>query len=229
MMRRADSEAGGPGSEPTSDNERAHEAGELRAYLAIIRRRLGLIAGTLAITLLVASVGTALLPRVYEATTTVRITTVDETTDRANYDSVMYAGRLVNTYAKIVSSGSVADELAARLGLAEPPKIKVEVPPNTELMQITVEHRGPAVAADGANALVDILIARAGEVSAGWRGPCAPPPPGGRGGRVPPRRARRPRRPPRRRRPRRGTARPRGARSSSRRSATPGWSISSIG
>jgi polysaccharide biosynthesis transport protein len=149
-----------------SKDGRASDALELRTYLAILRRRLLLIVGTLVTAVIVTVVGTALLPRTYDATATVRITTADEAADRTSYDSVMYAGRLTNTYAKIVTSGSVLDELAARLGQTETPKVKVEVPPNTELMQITVEHRDAVKAAEAANALTEILIARAKDVTA---------------------------------------------------------------
>ena len=138
---------------------------EIRTYLAILGRRKWVIAATVLATLIVGLVGTALLPPTYEASTTLRVTTTDESVDRASYDSVMYAGRLTNTYSKVATSASVLAELTGRVGLAEPPKVKVEVPANTELMQIIVEHHDPTVAADAANALADILIARARQLS----------------------------------------------------------------
>src|SRR5207244_13030780 len=46
----------------------------------------------------------------------------------------------------------------SRLGLAELPRVTVDVPANSELMQISVENRSPTVAADAANALAELLI-----------------------------------------------------------------------
>ena len=139
---------------------------ELRTYLAILARRNAVIVVTTLVTVVVGLTVTALLPSTYEASATLRIATVDESADQATYDSVMYATRLANTYSKLAASGSVLDELASRVGLAERPKVKVDVPANTELMQLTVEHRDPFVAADAANALADILSSRARQYSA---------------------------------------------------------------
>ena len=119
------------------------------------------IAVTVLATLVAGLIGTVLLPPAYEATTTLRVTTADDSVERVSHDSMMYTGRLTNTYSKLAASAAVRDELKARLGLAEPPKIEIDAPANTELMQVTVEHRDPATAANGANVLTEILIARA--------------------------------------------------------------------
>ncbi|HEY3111575.1 MAG TPA: Wzz/FepE/Etk N-terminal domain-containing protein [Chloroflexota bacterium] len=140
------------------------EAVELRTYLAILDRRKWVIAVTAAATLLVAAIGTLLMPPVYTAATTLRIIAAPNLSgDYVSYDSIMYATRLQNTYAKIATSDGVLDELARRLGLGVRPKVRVEVPANSELMQISVESRDPAQAAQAASALAEILMARARE------------------------------------------------------------------
>ena len=138
---------------------------EFRSYLAILARRGWLIVATMLAATLAALVGIWMLPPVYEASATLRVAISDDPLERASYDSVMYAGRLTNTYSKIATSGSVLDEVAARLGLGAPPKIKVDVPANTELMQIAAEHGDPVMAAQVANALADVLIGRARQLS----------------------------------------------------------------
>jgi capsular exopolysaccharide synthesis family protein len=79
----------------------------------------------------------------------------------------MYGPRLLNTYSKIATSAPVLEQLAQRLGVQKPPQVKVELPPNTELLVIIVEDRDPRSAAEAANTLAEILIARAGELSVG--------------------------------------------------------------
>jgi non-specific protein-tyrosine kinase len=59
------------------------------------------------------------------------------------------------------------EQVAQKLRTQKPPKAKVELPVNTELMEITVEDRDPALAAEAANTLAAILIARAEELSVG--------------------------------------------------------------
>ena len=137
---------------------------ELRTYLAILDRRRWVIAITAAATLLVAAIGTLLMPPVYTAATTLRIIAAANLSgDYVSFDSIMYATRLQNTYAKIATSDGLLDELARRLGLNERPKVRVEVPANSELMQISVESRDPVLAAQAASALAEILMARARE------------------------------------------------------------------
>jgi len=113
-----------------------------------------------------ALIGASLLAPTYESKTTLRVTTADYGAERVSYDAVMYSGRLTNTYSKVVTSDSVVSEMRDRLGLTEPIRVTVDVPANTELMQITVTGRDPFVAADAANALAEILIDRVSAMSA---------------------------------------------------------------
>src|SRR5438270_6261600 len=133
---------------------------ELRSYGEILRRRVRVIAMVGVVTVLVGSIGTFLLPPVYVASTTLRLrTSANLSVDTVSYDSIMYATRLLNTYSKIVTDGPIQEQMRSRLDLTELPRVTVDVPANSELMQISVENRSPTVAADAANTLAELLIA----------------------------------------------------------------------
>lgn len=140
---------------------------ELGAYLAILWRRKWLIAVTVAVTVIVVVIGTLMATPKYVASTTLRVlTATGGSADWVNYD-IMYTNRLMNTYTEIATSGPVLEELVQRLGLDKPPQIKVEILPNTELMQIMVEDPNPILAREAANALAEVLVARSRELYTG--------------------------------------------------------------
>jgi len=134
---------------------------ELSAYFQVLKRRRLVILVTLAVALTVALLISTRLPAVYRATATLRmLTAVSGSADYLQYD-VRYAERLMNTYANLATSQPVLDELARALNLTEPPKATVTMVTNTELLQVTVEDRDPALARDAANKLCEILISEA--------------------------------------------------------------------
>ena len=71
---------------------------------------------------------------------------------------INYADRLMRTYAQIAHSQPVIDQLVDRLGLDHVPDYEVEPVLATELLTITVEDGDPALAAETANVLAEILI-----------------------------------------------------------------------
>jgi len=140
---------------------------EIRNYIAILWRRKWVIAVTTAVTLIVTVVGTLMATPTYVASTTLRFLTAPSgSVDWVDYE-IGYAQRLMNTYVKIATSRPVLEELVQQLGLNEPPKIELEILPNTELMHITVEDPNPTLARDAANALAGILIAQSRELYTG--------------------------------------------------------------
>jgi succinoglycan biosynthesis transport protein ExoP len=140
---------------------------ELRHYIAILWRRKWVIAVTLVVTVTVVVIGTLLATPTYAASTTLRVlTTTSGSVDWVDYD-IMYADRLMSTYANVATSGPVLEELVRRLGLDEPPQIETEILANTELMQITVEDSNPILAREAANALAEILVAQSRELYTG--------------------------------------------------------------
>jgi len=138
---------------------------ELRNYIAILWRRKWVIAVTVAVTVTVTVAGTLMMTPTYEASTTLRVATA--LGGSVNYTDYRYAELLMNTYTKIATSGPVLEELVHRLGLDEPPQIEVEILPNTELMQITVEDLNPVLAALAANTLAETLIFQSEELYSG--------------------------------------------------------------
>jgi polysaccharide biosynthesis transport protein len=132
---------------------------DLRYFLAIIERRKWVILATFALASIVSIVGTTLMTPIYRASTTLLVATgAGGTVENLRYDDLMYADRLVNTYARIATSEPVVSQVNERFGRAEAPRIIVDVPANTELMRVSVEDANPRLAAEMSNALAQILI-----------------------------------------------------------------------
>ncbi len=131
---------------------------ELARYWAVINRRKGIILLTVLVAMAIALLASFLLPPTFTATTTVRISSA--TTGQLfnqNYD-LQYTDRLMNTYSKLAVSGPVLSQLAQSLGMAKPPAVSVNIPANTELMQISVEDVDPNRAAAAANMVANLLM-----------------------------------------------------------------------
>ncbi len=139
---------------------------EIRGYINILWRRKAIIILTAAVTLVVVAIGTYLATPVYEALSVLRVATSTGTQAISSVD-YMYTDRLMNTYVEIATSRPVIIELIQRLGLNQPPSIKAEIVPNTELIKITVEHTNPQIAATAANTLAEILIAQSNQLYSG--------------------------------------------------------------
>ncbi len=131
---------------------------ELRNYLMILWRRKWVVILVTATTLIVVVGGTLKMTPVYQASTTLRVATAAQgSVDSVQY-ATTYADRLMTTYAKMATSGPILERLNEKLGIAKAPKASVNLAANSELMQITVEDPDPILAAQGANALADLLI-----------------------------------------------------------------------
>lgn len=136
----------------------------LSEYLQVIWRRKGVILVITLITLAISVAGSTMLPNTYSATSVVRIlTTTGGGVDWVQYDTT-YADRLMNTYAKIVTSGPVVDELKSQFDLEVAPEIEVSIIANTELLEITVIDENEQLAIDSANLLGELLVLRGREL-----------------------------------------------------------------
>lgn len=129
---------------------------ELRLYLAILWRRKWTILITAVVTVLVTAVGVFMMSPTYEASTTLRVAPTGGAL--ASYPELMYVTQLRNTFTEIVNSDLVLDEVALRLGLDEPPEIKMKALGNSELMRLTAKHTNPRVAQQAANTTVEVLL-----------------------------------------------------------------------
>ena len=138
---------------------------ELRDYITILLRRKWIIMVTLLVTVLVVSIGTSMSTLVFEATSVIRIAV--SSGGPLSYQEYVYTDQLMNTYVEMATRRPVVQELMDRLGLNEPPEIKAEIIPSTELIKISVEDTNPHRAADAANTLADILIAQSNQLYVG--------------------------------------------------------------
>jgi receptor protein-tyrosine kinase len=134
---------------------------EIKAYLAILWRRRWIIAITVIAATVIAAVGASRTVPSYEASTMLRVS--PNHGNRIDLGDVTYTDRLMQTYAQIVTSGPMLEDLQAQTGITMSVRdlresIGVNFPPNTELMEIVVEHRDPVLAAEAANGLADLLI-----------------------------------------------------------------------
>lgn len=138
---------------------------ELKQYLSILWRRKWIILATLAIALATVAVVQSRITPVYSASATVRVAISVVGVQYPTYYS--YNNQILNTYVQIAASRPVLDELAQTLKVDQPPTMRAEVIPNTELIRITAESANPKLAAQAANTLADILISQSRELYAG--------------------------------------------------------------
>lgn len=131
----------------------------VREYLDIIARRKWIIIITFAIVMAAAVALTLLTTPKYRASTTLRVLALSGSSSDLTYDTKQ-TDRLMRTYAETAISRPVLTELAEKLGMSEWPVVEVEPVVDTELMRITAETLDPVMAADAANALAEIVVAR---------------------------------------------------------------------
>ncbi len=129
---------------------------EISNIIDILWRRKWVIIATVGLTLAVAAGVTMLFPKKYQVTTLMRATTPKVN----NYVNLGYADRLNNTYAQVIKSEAVLNELKTRLNLERVPEISLRVIANSELMELTVETERPEIA----NTLAEILIEQSSEI-----------------------------------------------------------------
>jgi len=135
---------------------------DLKKYIDIIWRRKWVILATTFITTLVVFVGTQFYSFPYEATTILRVAT--SRTGQASYEDLLYADRLLRTFAQIANGSTVKEDLVRLFDLNQEPAIEVQVLPNTELIRITITHPNPVLARDIANTLATMVIRQRQEI-----------------------------------------------------------------
>ncbi len=140
---------------------------ELKQYFSVLVRRKWIILLTTGLAIAVALVGTLLMRPQYTATTTMRVTPAGGSLDTVQFGDIAYSDRLLNTYNQIATSKEVLTGVAAKLGLAKPPQISVDIPANTELLTISAQDTSPQLAAKEANAVADVLLAQAKDPNLG--------------------------------------------------------------
>ncbi|OPJ55325.1 YveK family protein [Alkalithermobacter paradoxus] len=129
---------------------------ELREYIDIIRKRIGMIAAiTIVAIILSAVVSYFILDPQYETSTTLIVNKAYEE-DRINHNDIILNQRLVSTYGEIVKSRAVLEKTIKDLKLENAYEqlegsIKVTPVKDTQIMRITVSGKDPALIARIAN------------------------------------------------------------------------------
>jgi len=133
-----------PQSWPQVPNRR--HAIALTDYLAVVRRRWPVVVLATAAGLAVAVVGVLTATKSYDATATLRVATGLSPGEAVQADSLEYTDRLMNTYKELAISRTVRRRVARRAGQPGAADVMVDIPPNTELMDITVRATDPELA-----------------------------------------------------------------------------------
>jgi polysaccharide biosynthesis transport protein len=133
---------------------------ELRSYLQILWRRLWIVLLTAVAATSVTILGTQSIEAKYRATATLRIGYSANTA--IDYGMLEYMIRLKNTYAELARSGPVLatiEQAGIDRSVAElRENVNLEFPSNNEILELVVIDTEPAIAAQVANAIAEILI-----------------------------------------------------------------------
>ena len=143
---------------------------ELRSYLSILRRRLWIVVALTVLGTAIAAAITFLATPQYVASTTVRVLTIGGGSVTEARPDIDYTERLINTYSRIITGGTVRNQLKEQLGLEEAPVISVQSIPTTELIRIVAEAPDPEDARDVANAAAQLLVDQNREFYSGGAG-----------------------------------------------------------
>lgn len=138
---------------------------DLQQYLVILWRRKWIIVTTMIMTEIVVIIGTLKATPIFSVSTTLRIASASS--GSISYYDYMYADRLINTYVKLATTAPVLNELKQQLKISDLPPIEVKTISETELIQISVEHPNPILAANVANTLANILMNQSLELYTG--------------------------------------------------------------
>lgn len=138
---------------------------EAQTYLkALWRARGWILIGIVIAGAISAGVSIFLLRPVYQTTMTLLVNFTDPLSNTTGYSAALASEQLASTYAQLVTEQEVLAEAIARAGVADSPdrlreRIKVEAPPNTAVIRVTIEGNNPTALADLANALADVFAA----------------------------------------------------------------------
>jgi capsular exopolysaccharide synthesis family protein len=136
---------------------------DLRRQIAILRAWLWLFIISAILAGVAAFLVSGSMPKIYQAQNTL-IVGQSLTATNPNYDALLAAQRLSQTYASVVTTRPLAQRVIDKLGLHLTAdqlltEVKADAPVNSALINITVSDTDPGKAAQIANAFGDELIA----------------------------------------------------------------------
>ena len=138
---------------------------ELRWIFSVLRRWwLLIVVCTLSAAVAAYAVSSSMQP-VYSATTTLLID-IAESAGTSNYNALLASEQLANTYSQMLTGRPVLEGVIARLGLSETPdkladSTTVQLIPDTQLIEVSVESPDPAQAALLADAIAEEFVTQA--------------------------------------------------------------------
>jgi len=133
---------------------------ELKQYVNVILKWFWLIAACVIVASLSSYLSTRTIPRVYQATTTVRVGQAIEKAN-PNYQEFYTSEQLAQTYADIVTRRPILEGVAQALKLGyipNPGNITASRVPNTQLLQISVRDTDPQMTVKIADEIANQLI-----------------------------------------------------------------------
>jgi len=105
---------------------------------------------------------------VYQATTKAMITRGGVSDQSLDVYSSYFSEQLSQTYLQLLQTETVLDSASTRLGIdLEDVSIEAQAIPSTTIIEISVEHPSPQLAAMIANTLVEVLIEKNDEIQSG--------------------------------------------------------------
>jgi succinoglycan biosynthesis transport protein ExoP len=136
---------------------------DLRRQLTILRAWLWLLVASVLLAASTAFLVSGAMPKIYDAQSTLLVGQ-SLTAANPNYDALLAAQRLSQTYATVVTTRPLAQAVIVRLGLQMTAdellkEVRADAPANSALIYITVSDTDPVRAASTANAFADELIA----------------------------------------------------------------------
>jgi len=138
---------------------------QLRQYAFIVWRWLWLVVLGTALASGAAYFANRRMTPVYTATATIRINLKSADASSMDYNSVILSEELLQTYSELLRMPDVLDPAGARLswpmtGEELAGRVQVKSVRNTQLLDVTVQDTDPALAAESANAIAEVLKER---------------------------------------------------------------------
>ena len=136
---------------------------DLRRQIVVLRSWLWLLGASVLLAASIAFLVSGAMPKIYQARNTL-IVGQSLTAANPNYDQLLAAQRLSQTYASVATTRPLAQRVIDHLGLRMSAdqllgEVRADAPANSALVYITVSDTDPARAAAIANGLADELIA----------------------------------------------------------------------
>lgn len=136
---------------------------DLREYLRALKRRIWLILAVFLTVVITATLASLRMTPIYEASTRVEVQALStSSSESALLESLFDAGRRMQTQVELIKSKAVLSKAAKNLGIPTTGPIlralEVNLIPDTQIIEIKIEHERPEEASDWANAVATAYL-----------------------------------------------------------------------